>query len=404
MSQYTVRKIERSGFQDSYWIFAPDGLLDRQAAQFLARYRASTQQTYAYSLVDHLNWLRANQMSIDRVTIEDLHRYMRSVTGDNRGIYGVAWRSPDRAPVGSSSACNIATVVKAYYLTCLRQSGANRNLVTALEGSPPRQTGRKVRSRRGRSSPNPLSPRKVVHRPRFLPEDAVAALFAEGVLRTLRDVMIVTWLHDSGLRVGGLCGLRFADLHLVRDHPCGQRPTPHLHVIPREDNPNGARAKSYAGASKHLSSDGHVIDGVIRAVSPDMISTFYAYLLDEYTPLQHNIDHQQVLVQLGGTTPGAALATSGVRQMLHRAADRAGLAVRITPHGFRHKAAAALYAATGFNAEMVAQEFGWADPSMVTDLYGRAANIEATGLLRAAWDRTTRPPSDDTLKPFETRR
>jgi hypothetical protein len=34
----------------------------------------------------------------------------------------------------------------------------------------------------------------------------------------------------------------------------------------------------------------------------------------------------------------------------------------------RHKAAAELYAVSDFNAEMVAQEFGWASPEMVTDL------------------------------------
>ena len=32
---------------------------------------------------------------------------------------------------------------------------------------------------------------------------------------------------------------------------------------------------------------------------------------------------------------------------------RAGLGARVTPHAFRHKAAAALYAASDFNAEMV---------------------------------------------------
>lgn len=209
--------------------------------------------------------------------------------------------------------------------------------------------------------------------------------------------MIVTWLHDGGLRVGGLCGLRFRDLHLIRHHPCGQRADPHIHIVGRDDNPNGARAKSYSKGGQNLSRDGYVVDGVIRAVSPDMISTFHAYLLDEYRPVQHLVDHEQVLVHGHGRTSGAALTTGAVRKMLRRACNRAGLSVWVTPHGFRHKAAAKLYAASDFNAEMVAQEFGWASPEMVTDLYGRSANRHAMKYLRRAWEATARPGSEPHL-------
>ena len=178
--------------------------------------------------------------------------------------------------------------------------------------------------------------------------------------------------------------MRFRDLHLIAHHPCGQRADPHVHIVGRDDNPNRARAKSYATAGEHVSRDGYVVDGVIRAVSPDMISTFHAYPLDEYRPVQHLVDHEQVLVHGHGRTPGAALTTAAVRKMLRRACARARLSVWVTPHGFRHKAAAALYAASDFNAEMVAQEFGWASPEMVTDLYGRSANRHAMKYLRQA--------------------
>lgn len=196
--------------------------------------------------------------------------------------------------------------------------------------------------------------------------------------------MIVTWLRDGGLRVGALCGLRFSDLHLTNNHPCGQRADPHIHIIGRDDNPNGARAKAYSAA--RVSRDGYVVDGVIRAVSPEMISTYYAYLLDDYYGAQHLVAHEQVLVHLQGSTLGSALTTDGVRKMLRRACSRAGLDARITPHAFRHRAAAALYAATDFNAEMVAQEFGWANPSMVTELYGKSANRQAMKHLHQVWD------------------
>ncbi|MFE3029027.1 tyrosine-type recombinase/integrase [Nocardia tengchongensis] len=360
----------------------------------LTRYGTSTQETYAYSLVDHLNWLHVNNRSPISITLDDLRRYMKGVTGQADGIFGVAWRDPDKKPLGASAAGNVATMVKAYYLSLEATGEVRPDLVKALTAG--RSFTGQGRSKRSVES-NPLAPRKGSRRPRFLPNEVVEALFEPGVLTMARDVMIVTWLHDSGLRVGGLCGLRFCDLHLTRHHPCGQRADPHVHVVGRDDNPNGARAKSYVAAEP--SKDGYTVDGVIRAVSDDMISTFYAYLLDEFHPVQHLVDHEQILVHPAGATAGAALHTDGVRKMLGRACRRAGLDIRVLPHAFRHKAAAGLYAESDFNPDLVAQEFGWASPSMVTEVYGKSANREAMKHLQRAWNATARPPTEPYLAP-----
>ncbi|WP_280331151.1 tyrosine-type recombinase/integrase [Nocardia wallacei] len=360
----------------------------------LARYGTSTQQTYAYSLADHLNWLLANNLEPGTVTFDNLLRYMSGVTG--RGdVFGAVWRRPEqKASIGASAAGIVATVVKAFYLSLWSTGDVRAGLIEALTcGRSFRGSGR---SKRVRES-NPLAPRMASRRPRYLPDEVVAALFEPDVLRTARDVMIVTWLHDGGLRVGGLCGLRFADLHLISDHPCGRRADPHVHVVGRDDNPNRARAKSYVAVGP--SSDGYTVDGVIRAVSDDMISTFYAYLLDEFHPIQHLVSHEQILVHLTGATAGDALHTGGVRKMLRRACGRARLNVRVVPHSFRHKAAAGLYAESDFNAELVAQEFGWSSPSMVTEVYGRSANRQAMTFLQQAWQATARPPTEPYLAP-----
>jgi integrase len=395
--RFTVQKVRHRDGRLSYWIFTPTGEVHRSSLAVLTPHGTSTQQTYAYSLVDHLNWLHVNNRSPEAVTFDDLRRYMNGVTGQADGVYGLAWRRSEQKPIGVSAAGNVATVVKAYYLSLQVSGNVRPELIEAL-------TSGRAFTPRGRSSrvieSNPLAPRKGSRRPRFLPDEAVEALFEPGVLTTARDVMIVTWLHHGGLRVGGLCGLRFGDLHLTRHHPCGQRADPHVHIIGRDDNPNEARAKSYVPAAP--SGDGYVVDGVIRAVSDDMISTYYAYLLDEFHPIQHLVDHEQILIHLGGATAGAALRTGGVRKMLGRACRRAGLNVQVLPHSFRHKAAAALYAESDFNAELVAQEFGWARPSMVTDVYGKSANRHAMKFLQQAWDATARPPNERYLTPSPT--
>jgi integrase len=400
LDRFRVHKVPHTGGHISYWIFTPDAELHRPAMEVLKGHPSSTQETYAYSLVDHLNWAYINGKTPDSVTFDDLLRYMKGVSAQTDGIYGLAWRKPSQKPLGTSAASNVATIVKAYYLNLAASGQIGTELAGALKSrgfaTLRRGSGRVVEA-------NPLAPTKQARRPRFLDDSTVEALFERGVLTSNRDVMIVTWLHDGGMRVGGLCGLRFSDLHLVRHHPCGQRADPHIHIIGRDDNPNGARAKSFGPSGLNLSSDGYVVDGVIRAVSPDMISTFHAYLLDEYYPLQALADHDQILIHVSSRTPGAALSTSGVRKMLRRSCKRAGLSRRITPHAFRHKAAAAFYAATDFNAEMVAQEFGWATPEMVTDLYGKSANRDAMAYLSKAWDATARPPGDQYPDPERSR-
>lgn len=391
--RFSVRKVRHQDGSQSYWIFTPDLTVHRPSLKVLARYGASTQQTYAYSLVDHLNWLLANGKTPGVVSFEDLQRYMNGVTGQVDGVYGAVWRKPTQKPLGPSAAGNVASVVKAYYLALAASGEVAPELAESLRSKT--AAGQTQPGRMGQV--NPLAPKVTTRRPRFLPDETVQSLFEPGVLTSARDVMILTWLHDGGIRVGGLCGLRFSDLHLRRNHECGQRADPHIHVIGREDNPNGARAKAYGPTV--VGRDGCVVDGVIRAVSPDMISTFHAYLLDEFHPISHLVDHEQVLVHLAGRTPGAALTTAGVRKMLARACQRAGLPVRVTPHGFRHKAAAALYAESDFNAELVAQEFGWASPQMVSDLYGKSANRHAMKYFEQAWEATARPASEAYLAP-----
>lgn len=299
---FRVRKILHQGGRVSYWVFSAEADLHRPSVDVLKQYTESSQQTYAYGLADHLNWLDANRLTVTSVRVDDLRRYMTALTGRG-GVYGVAWR--DRPPLSNSAAANVATVVKAFYLASDRTDSSVVKWFSQESVVP--------QHRRRAVTRNPLSPsRKGAGPPRFLPDEIVTALFEPGVLTSARDVMVVTWLMDSGIRVGGLCGLRFADLHLVRDHPCGQRKDAHVHIVGRDDNSNRAGAKAYH--SWRMSPDGYVNDGVIRAVSEAMIGSFYAYLLDEYHPNQHLVDHEQVLIHTKGRSAGAALTTGGVRK------------------------------------------------------------------------------------------
>lgn len=108
---FRVRKVLHTGGRVSYWIFSTGGELHRASVETLRQYKESSQQTYAYNLVDHLNWLDTNGLTVASVTVNDLQRYMKALTGQATGIYGVAWRR--RPPLGSSAASGVATIVKA---------------------------------------------------------------------------------------------------------------------------------------------------------------------------------------------------------------------------------------------------------------------------------------------------
>ncbi len=102
--RFSVRRVRHGDGSQSFWIFTPDLEVHRPSLTVLTRYGTSTQQTYAYSLVDHLNWLLANGKTPGVVSFEDLQRYMNGgVTGQVDGVYGAVWRKPTQKPPGSVS-------------------------------------------------------------------------------------------------------------------------------------------------------------------------------------------------------------------------------------------------------------------------------------------------------------
>lgn len=357
------------------------GVVHRRAERFLAGFGEGTQRTYAYHLVDHLRWLAVHRYGEDTVAIGDLRRYMALCGAEFAGPMGTPWRA---TPLSQNAQQVRAACVKGYYLDLTTREGVNEPLRAALSARR-LVTGRdRDRSMLGHlatsMASNPLShgvpPRR---HPRLLPEGAAAAMLA--AVRTARDRMIVTWLADSGLRIGELCGVWFCDLHLRTDHPCGERKGPHVHIV-RRRNTNGASAKTGRPARVVA---GVVTGGTVRRASPAMVTTYHEYLIEDYHRVRAPADGLLVLVQLTGEHAGAGLSTHGARQMLERAGLRAGLGV-IKPHAFRHSWATALTEATGGNTSAVADEGGWASAATVEETYAHMAGdagLEAA--LQRVW-------------------
>jgi hypothetical protein len=347
-----VQELKRSGGGSSYTILWPDGSVDQEADGFLRPYEGSgSQRTYAYSLVDHLRWRIREGLTTETVTMRDLRRYMGAVGAKVPMPYGQPWRTPPKHPYGSSALQVAAACLKGFYLYACVAKGVNDGLRTELS------VGR-------------------------LPTKADRSRALLGHVNTARDQMVVTWLSDTSLRIGGLTGLHLVDLHLRENADCSDCRSPHLHVCHRWGNPNRAAAKIKPDWEV---ADGVVTKGEIYRASPAMISSYFKYMTTEYA--KHATGHGMLLIQLSGPSRGEPWTADAARGMLRRAGRRAELPGRITPKAFRHQFTNNIMDASGGDPLVAKAAGNWASAAMVDEVYGHPDlhSAQFTEALRTAW-------------------
>jgi site-specific recombinase XerD len=154
--------------------------------------------------------------------------------------------------------------------------------------------------------------------------------------------LVLLWF--CGLRIGEALGLRRGDLHFVDSATslgCSV-PGPHLHVVHREDNPNGASAKSKNERS-------------VPVVT--WVLAYYDRYVEERLACAAADDCDFVFVNLAHTPLGRPMTASAVRQGFRSLSRRAGLARAVHPHMLRH-AAASQMAEAGVAIDVVQKLLG----------------------------------------------
>jgi integrase/recombinase XerD len=210
------------------------------------------------------------------------------------------------------------------------------------------------------------------------PETAVDRASDEQVVtllrgcRSARDRLIVLLMARAGLRRGEVCGLRRSDVHLLVDSRrlgCDVARA-HLHVVRREDNPNGAWAKSRRQ----------------RVVPLDflVVQAFDTYEFERMR-VPGTADSDFVFVNLFRGKLGAPMRPDAIGEMMAAASRRAGLDVAVRPHQLRH----------AFGSNIVDAGAGI---DVVADLLGHAAVCSSqvylhpdASRLRAAVDAVPSP-------------
>jgi len=302
----------------------------------------STTRTYAHSIALFLRWCDrtgrswaegAEQLGSFMTWLR--HAGQQASAAEPGG--GTVLAGPGSAPARSAGRVNsVLTAVRGMVVHAAAAGQAPGHLVPLLyEVADDRDLPDQARGDGGRMSWR-LRARHRLHEPetqvdRASDEEIVALLRA---CLSARDRLIVLLMGRAGLRCGELCGLRRSDVHLLADsRPLGcEVARAHLHVIRREDNPNGAWAKSRRQ----------------RAVPLDFLTVqaFDTYELERMrVPRAAGSDF--VLVNLFREPAGAPMRPGAVGELITAAARRGGLARHVTPHMLRHACGSNLLDAGG---------------------------------------------------------
>ena len=215
---------------------------------------------------------------------------------------------------------------------------------------------------RGERTGRPVVDRRVVRRrrgvrpPATLTADQVGALV--DACSNIRDRFIVEALYATGVRVAELCGLRLADLHLVptATHLGCKAAGAHVHVVRREDNENGALAKSMWPR--------------VVPVTKELVLCHDAYR-HERDAVAEAAESDYLLVNLWRAPLGRALSPDAVERLFVRLSAR--VAFRARPHMLRHSFASEVALTTK-------------DPALVKELLGHASVVSTDVYLHARWD------------------
>jgi len=293
----------------------------------------STTRAYAGSIALFLRWCAGSGRSWP-AGIEQFGLFMTwlahadpSVSGAGAAAgTGMVLAGPGTAPVRGARRINAVLVaVRAMVVHAVATGQASGHLVPLLyEVADDRDLPGAARGEDAGMAWR-MRARHRLHEPdrpvdRAADADIIAVL---GACRSARDRLIVLLMARAGLRRAEVLGLRRSDVHLLLDsRVLGCEVTrAHLHVVRRQDNPNGAVAKSRRQ----------------RIIPLDFV-TVQAFDTYEFERMRvpRAADSDFVLVNLFREPVGVPMRLDAVNDLVTAASRRAGLQHAPTPHQMRH--------------------------------------------------------------------
>jgi integrase/recombinase XerD len=314
----------------------------------------STTKAYAHAIALFLRWCartgRSWQAGVEQFAL--FMTWLAHAGPAAGGASGVVVAGPGAAAVRCPSRINgVLTAVRGMVVHAVATGDGPAGLVAMLyEVADDRDLPAEARGEDGGMAWR----MRVRHRLRE-PETTVDRASDEQIVallracRSARDRLAVLLMARAGLRRGELCGLRRSDVHLLVDSRrlgC-EVARAHLHVVRREDNPNGAWAKSRRQ----------------RVVPLDflVVQAFDTYEFERMrAPGATGSDF--VIVNLFRSPIGAPMRPDAIGELMSAASRRAGLDTPVCPHQLRH-AYGSNVADAGAGIDVVADLLGHASVS-----------------------------------------
>lgn len=184
--------------------------------------------------------------------------------------------------------------------------------------------------------------RREQRRPKILTSEQVQQLL--DACTHIRDRFLLALLFSSGMRIGQALGLRHEDLSVADGE---------IHIVPRDDNPNGARAKTrnaYTIPEMH-----------------HLMPLYTDYLIHDLGVLETETLPDFVFVNVWEGHRGRPMTYDTVRSLFRRLSKRTGIAV--TPHMLRHSRATLWLREDELSAETVSRLLGHASTQTTHQTY-----------------------------------
>lgn len=301
-------------------MYRPDEPVNR-FLQFLINLDRSpnTVRAYAFHLKLWRQYLRERHLEWTDVTIDDLAHFTQWLrTPPVEGLLAL-----DRVPVRTKR--TVYAVLSAVYefYTYHSNAGATPALPLYRFVTLPRRRYKDFLYHKTKSAPVTTrivavpKPEPEKYLPKTLTPHDVSLLVA--ACRHLRDRFLVGLLFDSGMRIGQALGLRHEDIRSWDNE---------IDIVPRDDNANGARAKTH--------------ERYTIIVPRPVMDLYTRYVLDELAPLAERSGAfpDYVFVNLWEGQVGRPLTYPTARAMLRRLSHRVlkehGVALPLRAHMLRH--------------------------------------------------------------------
>ena len=294
---------------ESWTVLDGAGDVVAPAEAFLAHLQAlgrspTTARAYAFSLQFWFEFLSAVQVGWDEAKAEHVSRFVAWLRAPAPNVVVVEGGSARRsAPTVNR---HLAALFSFYDYHARNGVGLAKALVEWRRSSRGGYKGFLHHVSAGRPVPTrPLRLREARRLPRTLTEEQVLGTVC--ACEHLRDRFLLCLLVETGMRAGQALGLRHSDFVSHRRE---------VHIVPRDDNQNGARAKT--------------LDPATLPVSSGLVRLYSSYMFDEYG----ETDSDYVFVNLFAEPYGEPLRYQALHKLVGRLRARTGITFNL--HTLRH--------------------------------------------------------------------